>query len=729
MKHRNTLPVIGVLISDIESSYQERFFDELRRQSDLLGIKPVIYSGTVVGTPTWFERQMNMAYHLADGRHLDGVLSVTATFMRDQTESIVHKFLGKFAPLPRVSVTAALNDIPSVLIDNAGGFRAMLEHLVHVHAYRDFAFLSGPAGSYDAQQRLKVFRSVMVENAIRVDPRLIQDGEFYYYSARAAAERILSSGLPVRVIVAANDEMAMAAIAVASTRGIRVPEELAVVGVDNLHTHVAGLGLTTVNTALDKQLSTGLRCLLDQMAGLAVPPLSFVPSQPVFRQSCGCMLEPGQPLGRDLGWAERESAVLDGLALSAADRPRFERYMQLCLDALSSEAPRALERAVADIARECFGLGDSVMVLQSLLLGIQTHLIDPDVLSPHDHWRIGLQFSHAQVSLLKAKTMHAVVLGERIGITGGSINHLKRQLLSFEIHQQMANLPALLGQFGIKTCIIAFYEDQGYFNTSNDYLLPAKAQLVACLIDGKRHNDQLWRPFDTAVLLPEEVWTLTGKQALIVAPAFQQAGHYGYIVFGPERPIGISLESVREAIASALIGSLLVEEIGRVRDYLDKTQHPLARTSRSIEQISSHDPLSGLLNRQGFIEEATLRLKRSDLNRHLLIHAWIQGLEAVEAELGQFEVALAINESARVFASMLRATDLVGRAEPNHFVALCSDADARFVSELEKRLIKAFESFNLQSNLLYKIHCALRFEAVQPDSSLALMVSSADPGA
>ncbi|MBK9617185.1 MAG: substrate-binding domain-containing protein [Uliginosibacterium sp.] len=164
----------------------------------------------------------------------------------------------------------------------------------------------------------------------------------------------------MRVIVAANDEMAMAAITVASARGIRVPEGLAVVGVDNLHTHVAGLGLTTVNTALDKQLSTGVEMFARPDGRPRCPPHQFrtVTARLSAEAVAACLSSGGQPLGRRSWLGGTGITVLDGLALSEADRPRLKRYMQLCLDALSSEAPRALERAVADIARECFGLGE-----------------------------------------------------------------------------------------------------------------------------------------------------------------------------------------------------------------------------------------------------------------------------------------------------------------------------------------------------------------------------------
>jgi len=720
LKHGNIFPVIGVLMSDVEGSYQGCFFEELRSQSAALGFRLVVYSGTVIGTPTWFERQMNMAYHLAHSRQLDGVISVTSTFMRAGTEATVQRLLDQFKPLPRVSMTGALSGIPSVLIDNIGGFKHMLEHLVRDHAYRDFAFLSGPAGSPDAQHRLKTFRTVMVESAIRVDPRLIQDGEFNYHGGRKATERILASGLPVRVIVAASDEMAMAAIAVAAEHGLRIPEDLAIVGVDDLHQHVKGLRLTTVNNALPQQVAAGLSALRTQMAGEEAAAVSTIASRLVRRQSCGCSVEINPKLPADCGWAEREAQLLEGLALDGQNRARFEQYLMQCLDALASEEPRALERVVWRIANDCLALDDEIVGLQSLLLGIQTLLLDPEALSAHDMWRLGCQLNQAQMVVVKAKTMNSVARGERLGLTEGSINFLKRKLLSFEVHQQMENLPEVLGEFGIKTCIIAFYEEQGYFNTSNDYFLPAKARLVACLIDGERHNDQLWRTFDTEALMPDEVWTLTGNQSLIVMPAFQQAGHYGYMLFGPEQPLGMSLESVREGIASSLIGSLLVEEVGRVRDYLAKDPKRLARTSSSIEQMSTHDHLSGLLNRQGFVDEASDRLASQPLSRHLLVHASMNGLASIEEQTGKSDLDFAIEQASRVFAGMLRSSDLVARVSNDRFIALCSDVEPSFICDLRTRLAKAFEQFNNESSKHYQITCNLVFQSIPAGSDTML---------
>jgi len=720
------IPRIGILISDIESAYQSFFFDEMHKQAAEAGIKAIFYSGTSIATPIWYERQMNISFHLANSKHLDGLLSATSTFMRAGAETIVQRLLDTFKDIPRVSVTADVLGVPSILIDNVGGFRQMIEHLVHDHAYRDFAFLSGPAGSHDSQQRLKTFRTVMVEAGIYVDPRLIQSGEFHYSGARQACERILDMGLPVRVIVAANDEMALAAIAVAAERGIRVPEELAVVGVDDLHPHVTGIRLTTVNNAIDQQIALSLGALRVQLEGCEAPPVTMVATRLVRRQSCGCSIDSTLQSSKTVSALDLEASLLDSLQLNTEERERFERYLPQCMDSLPSEDPSALERVVWSMASECLEHNGDIAKLQSMLLGIQTLLLDPDALSAREMWRCGRQLNSAQIVLVKAKTMYSIANGDRVGMTLGSINFLKRQLLSFEIHQQMDKLPDVLANFGVKTCIIAFYEEQGYFNTSNDYLIPTKARLVACVIDGKRHNELLWSPFDTDQLLPELVWQMTGDKQLIVMPAFQQVGHYGYIIFGPERPMGMSFEGVREAIASALIGALLVEEIGRVRDYLATQAKRLTRTTDSIKQINDHDPSSGLLNRAGFLEEAAQRVKSLSFGRHLLVHAHAEGIGSATALMGKAERDFATEQAARVFAGALRASDLAARLADDRFVALCSDVDEDFRRDLKIRLEIAFDHFNRNAAKPYKLGCRLIFSPVGKECEVSVLANFLD---
>ena len=714
LKHSFTPPVFGVLVMDVESSYQVPLFHELCRQSESLGVKLVAYTGTSFNQTFWFDRQMNIAYHLANKKHLDGLLSITSTFMRAGTESAVARLIQSFKPIPTVSLTAAIPDVPSVLIDNESGFRVLLEHLIKDHGYRDFAFLTGPAGSQDAQQRLKTFRTVMSENDIHVDPRLIQDGEFYYFPARHAADKIFATGLPVQVIVTANDEMAMAAMGVAAERGIRVPEEVAIVGIDDLHPHVSGLRLTTVNNSLNQQVEAALTSLLDQLAGKEVAESTRIPSRMVLRQSCGCETAPLRDTPPAFGSEEAQENLLSSLMLDEVKTPVFRRFLQDALQALHDKDQPRLERLVWEMARFCQGQNEvDFSKPQDLIFGIQNILLSPAEQSPEDLWRQGTMLNKAQVMLTQARMAFSVYVGERSGLSGGSLNILKRELMSFEIHQQMENLPELLQEIGIKTCIIAFYNEQGYFNTNNDFFLPSEARLVACIVNGTRHNNQLWRPFATEDLLPESVWQLTGNTPLIVSPIFQQVGHYGYILFGPEQPIGLTRESVRDAIASALIGAQLVDEIGRIRDSLNNEVVPIAtRTGQTLEQTDRHDNLSGLLNRRGFLERVADRIGHPPQTCHLLVQARIQALEIIEQEYGASEKNFLVQQTAILFAGVLRTSDLAARLQEDHFIALCSEVKDDFSKELGSRLYAAVEQFNLNSGKPYRLDCELHMQFV-----------------
>lgn len=723
MRQAGVAPTIGVLINDVESTYQKHLSAELCRQAGRLGIRLVFYSGSIVGTPTWFERQMNLVYHLAHAHHLGGLLLVTSTFIRVGSEPIVQKLLEPFKGLPCVSLTAEIPGVPCVLLDNTTGMRQMLEHLIHEHGYRDFAFLSGPSGSHDAAQRLKTFRAVMAESGINVDPRLLQSGDFYYFGARQVAEQMLASGLPVRAVVAANDEMALAAIAVAMERGLRVPEDIAVVGMDDLHPHVIEMGLSSVNHSIEQQVTHSLALLQAQGMEMGeAPPHEIVPSYFVRRRSCGCGCDFGpQHLAHQQGdFASRCQLLVESLCLPEQDKARYLGYLQTCMAALTASQPQALEDALWPLAMECLRHNADIVSLQTLLLGIQSVMLDPQALSAEQIWEYGIRLSKGQMVLLKAKAMHTVAMGERVGLASGSINHVKRQLLSFEIHQQMEALPDVLGQFGIKTCIIACYEEQGYFNTSNDYLLPKRARLVACVFDGKTCNEHLWRSFDTQALLPDAVWEMTGAHPLTVVPAFQQVGHYGYIVFGPELPVGVSLEAVREAIASALIGALLVEEVGRVRDYLSKESWRRTRTSSSIEQIGHYDLQSGLLNLSGFLQAAHTRLTTQAASKHLIVYADVLIVEDGQTHQPQKEADFAFEAAARVFMNAMRASDVLGRIEPHRFVALCSDTEQGFSSDLHNHLAQAFAHLNQTIDRPYQLGCQLSFRAVESQSSVMI---------
>lgn len=133
---------------------------------------------------------------------------------------------------------------PGIHLDNAAGARAVAEHLLAL-GRKHIVHITGPAGNIDAQERAEAFRQALADEA-----KLISvEGDFYEEAGERLVSGLLAEGRKFDAIFAANDNMAMGALTALRQAGLRVPEDVAVAGFDDipLAKHV---GLTTVQVRI-----------------------------------------------------------------------------------------------------------------------------------------------------------------------------------------------------------------------------------------------------------------------------------------------------------------------------------------------------------------------------------------------------------------------------------------------------------------------------------------------
>jgi LacI family transcriptional regulator len=134
---------------------------------------------------------------------------------------------------------------PGVRLDNAAGARAVADHLVKLGRKR-IVHISGPEGNIDAQERAEAFAQAMEESGVALTTL---QGDFAEESGEAAIDSLLQSGQEFDAVFAANDMMASGALQALNRAGIRVPEQVAVAGFDDipLARHIR---LTTIHVGI-----------------------------------------------------------------------------------------------------------------------------------------------------------------------------------------------------------------------------------------------------------------------------------------------------------------------------------------------------------------------------------------------------------------------------------------------------------------------------------------------
>jgi LacI family transcriptional regulator len=124
------------------------------------------------------------------------------------------------------------NKIPCVYTDNVKFSREVVQHLVE-QGHRKIAFLSGYAYAIDSYERLEGYLKALREHNIPFHPELIETGNFSENGGYEATKRLLAKRISFTAVYAANDEMALGVYKACLEIGIKIPDQLAVVGVDD----------------------------------------------------------------------------------------------------------------------------------------------------------------------------------------------------------------------------------------------------------------------------------------------------------------------------------------------------------------------------------------------------------------------------------------------------------------------------------------------------------------
>ena len=221
--------------------------------------------------------------------------------------SIIERLAAR-VPVVIIAGTPGERAADVVAADNFSGSAAIITHLIADHGKRRLFHLDGPANSPDASQRRQA-----LEYVLRSYPQcqLIgsAQGILSVRSGELAGENLLAryrTALP-DAVVCANDQMAIGVLRAFASGGVRVPEDMAVVGFDDIALgSLYDPSLTTVHQPMHMLGERACTRLLDRIAdpGLS-PAVELLPTELVLRSSCGCpggavTRQPVLPL-----WADR----------------------------------------------------------------------------------------------------------------------------------------------------------------------------------------------------------------------------------------------------------------------------------------------------------------------------------------------------------------------------------------------------------------------------------------
>jgi DNA-binding LacI/PurR family transcriptional regulator len=243
----------GLIISDITNP----FFPELVKAFDDIAI--MHGQEVLIANTNYDPERMKICVTRMLQRKVDGVAIMTS----EMDDRLVQVFSRRHVPLVFLDTGTPSPGVSCVRIDYSAGIDAAVHHLIEL-GHKRIAFISGPMRLASARIRYKAFMECTARDHLDSDPSLIQEGNHSVDGGHDAMNRILNSRARPTAVMASNDLTAIGAIGAIAEAGLRVPEDISVVGFDDIHLSAFTIPpLTTVRLPRAEIANAAFRALLN----------------------------------------------------------------------------------------------------------------------------------------------------------------------------------------------------------------------------------------------------------------------------------------------------------------------------------------------------------------------------------------------------------------------------------------------------------------------------------
>ncbi len=268
---RHSTNVIGILVPEFEP-FSTELLKGISSAAEGTGYELLAYSGNLEHNQVGWERR---SLSRLAGTLIDGAVIVAPT--ATVTDGTI--------PVVAVDPHTGRPGPSTVEADNVGGARAATQHLIEL-GHRRIAHVRGRTDLVSAQLREQGYRQALEAAGIPFDPELVRVGGYRAAETTDAARQLLTLPHRPTAVFSANDLSAIRVLEIAAELGLRVPEDLSVVGFDNVPEAANAVpALTTVAQPLHQMGAEAVRLLLELLAGRTKEEHLLLPATLVVRAS------------------------------------------------------------------------------------------------------------------------------------------------------------------------------------------------------------------------------------------------------------------------------------------------------------------------------------------------------------------------------------------------------------------------------------------------------------
>lgn len=652
---------IGLLTANIHLGVGATLWSGVRAAAERDDVGLVCFPG---GDLRGGDAPRSALYDLVGPARLDGVVCWSSTIGMPSSGDRARRLLRRLAHLPVISLNQPLGDQADVLsVDSHAGMRKLVGHLVARHGCRRPVCIRGPVANPVSEDRYRACVDALRHHGIGLESTHVCAAVDFDAAGGASAMRVLLDARGLRpgtdfdAVLACSDVLAADALRLLTGRGVRVPEDVAVVGFnDSPEARLGDPPLTSVALPFAELGALAVDTLVARLRGTRPPDRTTIPATLVTRRSCGCpyptaryAVRPravSRTAGEPSGWA-----ALDVVAPSAGTRlaEAFHADLAAGPERSPQEGPEGEAAGPPEEAA-----GGFLPLVERLLRGRARTQAEAE------RWHQALERARLGV----VDSLPAELRGPAEALFGRArliVAERSRALLEYGRWTQAGRARRLrefgtalttvvdldglcdvlerhLAQPGVPACRIVLYEQAApgaaapVRGTARPLLTRAEARRLghAGVLDSP--------PFSAALLLPDSLMPGAGRRSrLVLEPLHIGEQQLGLAVFdatagetAADQDGGLYRE-LGDQLSAALKGIGLFDEVRRARDAAEQANRFQTRLLTHVV-AELREPLEAMLARGGDDPRAVLTEVHRDAAR--LLHLSANLLDLAHSEAG-----------------------------------------------------------------------------------------------
>jgi LacI family transcriptional regulator len=276
--NRKDFPLLALIVPDISNPYWSSFSRAVQDVADTRE-----YSVIVCSSDGLYDREKRFLHSLS------GWIGGIIIHPYHVTLADVNQLIGDKIPVliqgDFSSVETQLQNWDQVVTNNLESAQLAVEHLVHL-GHRNIAFIQGPEGTLTSKRRLAGYQQALATAGLPVMDALIIGGDYTYRGGYLAMKELLSRQVRPTAVACANDLSALGALEAARQIGLSIPQELSIVGFDDIdESALASPPLTTIHLSPRHIGTVAAETLIGRLGGRQDPIRVLIEGSLIIRES------------------------------------------------------------------------------------------------------------------------------------------------------------------------------------------------------------------------------------------------------------------------------------------------------------------------------------------------------------------------------------------------------------------------------------------------------------